>query len=100
MFSFPAQCKVKLTCEQEVLLKKALSKVFKVHDPDSIEVLTGGFSSPGLYKIQIKNKSYVVRYAKLRNKGGKVDEGPISPSCARVWLCSLKRGVEMIQVNI
>lgn len=49
--------------EHILILNKALNKAFGVSQANSVEPLTGGFSSPGLYKIVVKGKSYVARFS-------------------------------------
>lgn len=62
-FSIPAYSNLKLPKEHQQKLQKVLTTLFKLQKPETIETLSGGFSSPGLYKITIRGKPYVVRYA-------------------------------------
>jgi thiamine kinase-like enzyme len=50
----------------ENLIKKTFSKLFKNNLLDSIEVIEGGYSSPGIYKIQNGQKNYVLRLSNPR----------------------------------
>ena len=46
-----------------LILQELLTKVFQVQKPESIEKLAGGYSSPGIYRIFIGGKSYIMRFA-------------------------------------
>lgn len=52
--------------EHDEALNSVLSKVFQVSEPDLIERLLKGLSSPGLYKIEVAGKCYVVRFSNTR----------------------------------
>ncbi len=52
--------------EHEEALNSVVSKVFQASEPDLIERLLKGLSSPGLYKIEVAGKCYVVRFSNTR----------------------------------
>jgi thiamine kinase-like enzyme len=47
--------------EKRVAITKAFKVAFDVSLPDKFEPLAGGFSSPGIYRVLINGKSYVLR---------------------------------------
>lgn len=49
--------------EHTRIMNAALMKVFNISNPESIERFSNGFSSPGLYKISVSGKDYVVRFS-------------------------------------
>lgn len=49
--------------EHQRILNSALLEAFNVPEAESIERLLKGMSSPGLYKISIEGKAYVVRFS-------------------------------------
>lgn len=49
--------------EHEEAMNAALWEVFHVTEPESVERLLKGMSSPGLYKISVDGKAYVVRFS-------------------------------------
>lgn len=68
-------CADTISLEHTKSINNALEKVFHVTHPDSIERLTKGLSSPGLYKITLNGKAYVVRFApKIRSLEDKLRE--------------------------
>lgn len=48
--------------EHSNTINLAINKVFNFNHLDYIEHMSGGFSSPGIYKISIDGKAYVVRF--------------------------------------
>ena len=47
--------------EKRVAITKAFKVAFDISLPDQFEPLTGGFSSPGIYRVLINGKPYVLR---------------------------------------
>jgi hypothetical protein len=48
--------------EHTNIINATVEKVFNVNQLDAIDRISGGFSSPGLYKISVAGKAYVVRF--------------------------------------
>jgi hypothetical protein len=54
--------------EKREALTKAFKTAFEASIPEHFESLPGGFSSPGIYKVTVKNRPYVVRLSHPKRK--------------------------------
>lgn len=52
--------------EHAQVMNAALTEVFNVIEAESVERLLKGMSSPGLYKISVEGKAYVVRFSNIK----------------------------------
>ena len=73
--------------EKREAITKAFKVAFGVPLPDQIQPLVGGYSSPGIYKVVINEKSYVIR---LSHPKRKLEDEIRTIHCMRM---SAKRGL-------
>lgn len=92
IISFAAQALDKTLEEKKEALTKAFEIALEVPLPEHFESLPGGFSSPGIYKVGVNEKTYVVR---LSHPKRKLQDEQRTMSC--LVLCSERQIAPKVQ---
>jgi thiamine kinase-like enzyme len=92
------------TAEHHKAIHSIIKNELKLGDPQDIKPLSGGFSSPGMYKVTAAGRAYVVRFShedwKLADRTREIDAMKIASSkglAPEVFFSDAKHGVVVME---